>query len=88
MMEVKALEFNVSRVYSARDDKWGIEFDDGVTLHCSKVRDEKRIDQMVAASKAADAEHGKRVQMMIDAVRAHEGCTPAELKGESDDTSR
>ena len=63
-------EFSVSRVVD-RDDVWGIEFDDGVTLHCSKVRDEKRIEHMVTASKAA--ENGERVQVMIDAVRAHEG---------------
>jgi len=64
----------VTRVYSVRDDLWGIEFTDGVELHCAKVRDEARIEALIAhhADNYDDPDHTARMRAMIVAVREHE----------------
>lgn len=66
---------NVSQIYSARDDTWGVNFTDGITLYCTKAGDASHIDAMVAASRQRDADHGAHVQAMIDAVRAYEAAS-------------
>lgn len=71
-------KYPVKDFHSVSEDVWGVEFEDGVILLCTKAatRNEKHVDTMIAQhTKDGDPDEAERMKAMIVAVRAHEAAT-------------